>query len=461
VWCGVCYTKEESDRFHVNELKDEDGNPMYDCVSDKERFKAGIDGAHLIIPFQCDLCIFRVLYRRNPRSDLSDKENLGVIRRMNLDAIWSREPSTIDKNISSLSRLVSTCEMSGFTPQLPKMGLYPSKDCFGYGLAFSMLMHSRNPGRHSKLYTQFATIRKQRSAFSNLYMASKEAAELGVAVSQGSQPNAIFTTCPSNSFWFSRWSTGCETRMGFILKQNKAISLDLLVKLIQQFKKNILEAKKTSWEKHFLCMGLVYSVIMFHASLRGSEGLQVDAEGLVKYLDNGKKRAGGIPEHVIIPIKGRFKGEKGERCHLLPLASVTRSGINIRKCVNLLLASRKEMNVTSPWAFADREGNKMSFGQMNVLVLERLEEIQEEDERDEMKLKDVDVREDYNINRSFRRGSATHAQNSKVPELVIEAQNRWRKFERAKGSRPKLTMIETYADVEQLIPTLVRYSAML
>ena len=49
----------------------------------------------------------------------------------------------------------------------------------------------------------------------------------------------------------------------------------------------------------------------------------------------------------------------------------------------------------------------------------------------------------------------------KVPTNTIEAINRWKKFEQSKGRRAKLSMLETYADIEQLISTLVQYSAMM
>lgn len=166
---------------------------------------------------------------------------------------------------------------------------------------------------------------------------------------------------------------------------------------------------------------------------------------------------------MIIPLKGRFKGEKGERCHLLPLANVTKTGIEIRSAVELMVAVRREMNqVTCPWAFVTSSGSKMSFAQMNEIVLERLELLKESDkETNYLGLEKFNIREDFSINRSFRRGSSTHAQNQKVPEPVINAQNRWRKVEAAKGRRAKFSMIENYSDIEHLIPTLVRYSEML
>ena len=467
VWCGRCYRKEELDNFHINQMVDDDGNDLLDCEVDLDRYKVGIDGSHLMTPFQCDLCVFRNLYGRNPRQVLADQENLVVIRRMNLDSIWSREPSTISNNVNSLNRLISTCVGSGFDPQLPKLGPFPLADESGFCVAFSMLIHSRRAGRHTKLYTQFDTIRKQRSAFSNLYFSSAESEKHGTVLAAGDRNNGQITKCPTHSFWFNRWAKGCQTRMGFILKQDKAISIEVMLSLITSFKLGIVESEPDTWYRQRLCMGLAYSVISFCGSLRGNEGMIVDLQTLKNNLKNGDfiddgSRKTSCPPHIIIPLRGRFKGEAGERCHMMPLANVTSSGINIRGIITVLVAARKEMkSSTSPWAFVDKEGRKLSFGEMNDIVLERLEEVKAQDIENLLGLEDFDIREDFSINRSFRRGSETHAQNQKVPETAINAQNRWKKIEAAKGRKAKFSMIENYADIVQLIPTMIRYSAML
>ena len=441
---------------------------MLDCESDADRYKTGIDGSHLMTPFQCDICIFRNLYKRNPRRVTMDKENLTVIRRMNLDSIWSREPSTIAKNTQGLARLIRTCEGSGFAPELPRLGPFPVKDASGFCVAFSMLIHSRQAGRHTKLYTQFDTIRKQRSAFSNVYFASAESEQFGIVLAMGDRSNGQITKCPTHSFWFSRWSKGCQTRMGFILKQNKAISINVMLSLIDEFKEMITSSEPRSWERQRLCQGLVYSVICFCASLRGSEGLLLDLKTLKSNWENGNYGKEEIrnrtnPPHVIIPLRGRFKGEAGERWYLMPLANATSSGIQIRSMIKILLAAREEMvEVSSFWAFVDKRGSKMSFSEMNDIVLEVLDSVKEKDnERNLLDLDKFEIREDFSINRSFRRGSETHALNQKIPEPVINAQNRWKKIEAAKGRKAKFSMIENYADIALLIPTMIRYSAML
>ena len=74
-----------------------------DLIVDKEdamRFKEGQNGDHLMgIPFFCDMYQFRNLQGRNP-SELSRKDGnlMAFIRRANLDAFWSREPSTVAEN---------------------------------------------------------------------------------------------------------------------------------------------------------------------------------------------------------------------------------------------------------------------------------------------------------------------------------------------------------------------------
>ena len=103
----------------------------------------------------------------------------------------------------------------------------------------------------------------------------------------------------------------------------------------------------------------------------------------------------------------------------------------------------------------------MNFREMNNTVLEIIEEVKDGDTRDKFELADIAIREDFSINRSFRRGSTAHALNQNIPQAVIEAHNRWRKIERSKGRKPRLGMIEEYSEIAQLVPTRVQYTEML
>ena len=75
-------------------------------------------------------------------------------------------------------------------------------------------------------------------------------------------------------------------------------------------------------------------MISFCASLlRRSEGLKVDLQTLKKNWSKGNHedqlKGKSNPPHVVVPLRGRFKGETGELCHLMLLANKTFTGINI------------------------------------------------------------------------------------------------------------------------------------
>ena len=76
--------------FYVAVPENEAGVPLQK-KDDDARYLEGIDGAHLMHPFQCDICWFRNLKLRSPiKGDSADDKLLAFIRRANLDMIWSR-----------------------------------------------------------------------------------------------------------------------------------------------------------------------------------------------------------------------------------------------------------------------------------------------------------------------------------------------------------------------------------
>jgi hypothetical protein len=74
---------------------------------------------------------------------------------------------------------------------------------------------------------------------------------------------------------------------------------------------------------------------------------------------------------------------------------------------------------------------------------------------------DVNVDEEYSASRSFKRGTTGQARNKEIPPDVIEANNRWRKEQRARGSTPHMALLEQYADARAVVPLLTRFSKML
>jgi hypothetical protein len=105
---------------------------------------------------------------------LHDVETIGLIIRANLDAFWSREPTTIGNNLSKVNRVLQISHELGLDkPPVPKLGPWPVEDKFGMGAAIVLLKHSADP-RVTETTVQYNTVQKMKSAFVNFYHVSVE-----------------------------------------------------------------------------------------------------------------------------------------------------------------------------------------------------------------------------------------------------------------------------------------------
>jgi hypothetical protein len=139
-------------------------------------FQQARNGDHLMVPFESDFCIFAKL-----RSGISSEEDqekdlllLACIRRANLDAFWSRATSTVIANGDRTRAALELSSSIGIEGPYEVEGTLPLFDHCGYEVAIQMLLASRKPGKYSKQYSQWDTIRKIRTVFSNQYKASPQ-----------------------------------------------------------------------------------------------------------------------------------------------------------------------------------------------------------------------------------------------------------------------------------------------
>ena len=146
-WCGDCYTCHLDDSFHIHEPQDEEGF-VWKKRGDECRFMGGRDGDHLVTPFQCDLCIFRIHKGRDPRPSSHQDSRLSCcIRRMKLDSSWHMECNTICSHWSAFKLGLKVLERVGIPPPYQNLGPYPLTDTFGYGVALQMLLKSEEAGK--------------------------------------------------------------------------------------------------------------------------------------------------------------------------------------------------------------------------------------------------------------------------------------------------------------------------
>jgi hypothetical protein len=306
---GGCYKPHRMDNLHTFVPKDESGFEWHKNPKDALRFKVGRDGDHLVTPFQCHHCHFHILTHRNSvEGKPKDALLMCCIIRANLDALWSREPSTIGGNRRGMEQLLQIWKQTGIKDHvLPPLGPHPTQDTFGMAAAVGMLVKSTQPGRHASKYTLFETLRKLHAAYSNYYHASVVSAETSMTLGRDTA-KATLTTCPTQNMWFERFAKGCLKRMGQEVKQDLATSIHLMHAL-----QSLLE---TEWEEKDergrvdLAMIGAYILIAFAGSFRGHEVFLVDTYGLLKYAKDKHVERG--EKFVIIPLLGKYKTENTE-----------------------------------------------------------------------------------------------------------------------------------------------------
>jgi hypothetical protein len=353
-------------------------------------------------------------------------------------------------NRRNLDQLIRVWDITlGTTPILPSLGPYPSYDCFGVSVAVGMLLKSLNPGKYAD-YTQFETMRKLHSAYSNLYHASAMGSTSMMMLGRDTA-KTFLSTCPTNSLWFERLCKGCFKRMGQEMHQDLALSMRVLIALTQ-----LLESqwKERVDQRETLALVGAFVVIAYGGSLWGIEVFHTDLYGLLKY--NSSPLAEGKHRYVLIPLLGSFKNEDGERYHLMPLAFATS---NISLWVERLVTLKKAQHQNRGPAFSDKHGRRLSAHWIEMEILDCLHLIQSE--QPEVISKEVNVYEEYGISCSFRRGATTQACNQGVAENDINIINHWRQVEGGQGCRPKLRMQDHYSEVRQMVPALLRFSVAL
>jgi hypothetical protein len=180
----------------------------------------------------------------------------------------------------------------------------------------------------------------------------------------------------------------------------------------------------------------------------------MEVAGFFSYFEKGRTHS--EHPHVMIPLQGRFKGETGERWHLLPIVWRTRSGIEAGSWASQMRDSLQERQRFHGFVFANSRGKQAKAATYEPRFFEQLNFVWAR--HPDLFPPDVNVEDDYGISRSGRRGSSTEAANQGVPSNIIEMICRWRKVERAQGRAPNLGMREHYMEVSQALEAYLQYS---
>ena len=133
MWCGKCYSLETTNGFHVadpEKLFAEDGDEdrlmsgWKVKSGDRNRYSEARDGDDLLVPFECDYCVFCKLTGRCYLDVGNDKDTnlMKCIRRVILDAFWSRARSTVASNTRTIREMITLSNSLGIEPPFEPPG---------------------------------------------------------------------------------------------------------------------------------------------------------------------------------------------------------------------------------------------------------------------------------------------------------------------------------------------------
>ena len=200
------------------------------------RFVSARNGDMLSSPFQCEFCWFANIHKSDGNDwYANDAMKLAYMKQVNLDIFWSREPSTVQNTYLTLKRSKKCSEEIGFQPIVLNVGPWPVADNCGFQVAIEMIRMSQGKGRNSTKYVQFDTIRKVRSAYSNVFDSGPDRCLDNRKLRSDRGQTFNFVKSDTDSKLFSMFMRGCEMRMGRFVKQDCGMSNDLLHAILSNY----------------------------------------------------------------------------------------------------------------------------------------------------------------------------------------------------------------------------------
>lgn len=352
-WCAECFTSHELDCFEIKIPQDFYGASLAE-VEDEKRFRVARPGDHLCCAFQCPNCHSQNI--RGKDLDRSKAEDLGfeaLVIRATLDAFWSHASSTVASHVSEVRFMSRYGDALGLDP-MPTLGPFPLYRHNGMLQALMVLMRSTEKGK-KKSTVQYSTARKARSTLTTLWEVSPESGSDIVLSSASRKGRYIATLCPSESRWYQRFAQGICARMGDVVAQDRAYTIEVLHALLSSYEAEWSQTDDFMPTKTLSsCLFLLVSCL---GGMRGFEVMWTDLAALRYDLDYCEES--GDLTAVSWPIVGRFKAHDGVLgCYMIPIASKTKSGIHFFRWVQRFVGRLASEGHTDGWAFKRLDGTR-------------------------------------------------------------------------------------------------------
>lgn len=238
------------------------------------------------------------------------------------------------------------------------------------GIAVYTLKRSLDKGRYQSTL-QYESVRKMRSAYSNIWYASK--LTLTTSVMARDVRKKYITSCHFYSLWFERFMVSMHKRMGDEVHQDKAITLDVVHRLVEGLELEYLNSPNNLDKQNFVDM-TVFILASFLAGLRGEETLKLvlgETRDCLEEVENHYKF-----KHVVLSLRGPFKGESGEGFHFVAITTKSNSGLCIGSWVRRALILKEKRNFFRGFFFVDTKGERASIKDLEADILNRTASVQ-------------------------------------------------------------------------------------
>jgi hypothetical protein len=285
----------------------------------------------------------------------------------------------------------------------PPLGPWPLEDSVGMKAAIAVLDRSLDKGVY-EANVQWDTFRKQMSAVTNISQASADGLKNSVGAYE--RRRMWISNAVTHQFWFSRFMAGIHKRVGQVRKADKEMSIEVLHTVDRILEDQWISVQAApSQRKRIAEMG-AWFVGGFCTGLRGEEMVQIELAGTansVKHMDDA------VNAHFKFILLGRTKGNQLSGVKFrVPCVPVTvgthlRPGRWIKRLITSLHSAGRRSGRLFSRKLATPKLQEFENDWFTVLEKVQATTIHIEDL--------VDVREEFGIGRSQRRGVTAHARN--------------------------------------------------
>ena len=229
-WCAECFVAHPLDNFEVKVPRDFHGVKLSE-LEDEVRYQQARPGDHLCLPFQCPNCQSQNIRGLDLEvGAIEDEAFECIVIRAALDAFWSQASKTVSGHAKEVRFMVRYGLALGFDP-LPPLGPWPLHAHLGMREAMMVLMRSLEKGRNGRVV--YSTARLARACLTLLWQASPISGA-DITLSSGSiRGQYVATLCPSEGHLYQRFETKINARMGDVVSQDRAYTLEILLALLE------------------------------------------------------------------------------------------------------------------------------------------------------------------------------------------------------------------------------------